>query len=178
MTARTGAGARINADNIWVYRAIVVLVVATGLSGIVMSWSRQLYIAPWLRLQPEFAWTVPVALDGPVATLALASLAMKSRGRMWASQWFTVLALAFTVLSAAANFLYVYDHSHLADYRAWAGALGKAVAPFITLVMTEVLGALVTRPKPVPRKRKAAAKKRAAARHSAPAAAELPELLT
>lgn len=35
---RTGAGARINADNIWVYRTVVVLVTAAGVSGIIMSW--------------------------------------------------------------------------------------------------------------------------------------------
>ena len=49
-------------------------------------------------------------------------------------------------VNPAANFLYVESHTHLIDYQAWTGAVGKAVAPFITLVMTEVLGALVTRP--------------------------------
>lgn len=168
---RTGAGARINADHIVVYWAIVILVVSTGLSGIVMSWSGQLYIAPWFQLPPEFAWTIPVALDVPVATLALASLAMKSRGRLGVATWFTVIAITFTVLSSAANFLYVYDHSHLVDYRAWAGACGKAVAPFITLVMTEVLGALITRPKTIakPKRRRAAAK--SPARRSTPVVA-------
>jgi hypothetical protein len=167
MTHRTGAGARINADHYFVYLAIVVLVIATGLSGVVMSWSGQLYIAPWLRLPAELAWTVPLALDVPVATLALASLAMKSRGRVPAARWFTAIAIAFTVLSSAANFLYVYDHSHLADYRAWAGAIFKAFAPFITLVMTEVLGALVMRPKPTPRRRKTT-KRNSASRVSIP----------
>ena len=173
MTARTGAGARINADNIWVYRVIVILVIATGLSGIVMSWSGQLYIAPWFQLPPEFAWTIPVALDVPVATLALASLAMKSRGRNGVARWFVTVAIAFTVLSSAANFLYVYDHSHLADFRAWAGAVGKAVAPFITLVMTEVLGALVTRPKALPRKK---ARRKAATTRQALTVARTPEV--
>lgn len=175
---RTGAGARINADHIVVYWAIVVLVIATGLSGIVMSWSGQLYIAPWFRLAPEFAWTVPLALDVPVATLALASLAMKSRGRDGVSRWFVTIAIAFTILSSAANFLYVFDASHLHDYRAWAGTIGKAFAPFITLVMTEVLGALITRPKPVPkRKRRApAAKKPAQSRPTAVVATEQDEV--
>jgi len=143
---RTGAGARINADNIWVYRVIVVLVVAAGLSGVIMSWSGQLYVAAWFQLPLEFSWTVPVAFDIPIATLALSSLAMKSRGREGTAFWFTVLAIVFTVMSSAANFLYVSSHSHLADYQAWTGAVGKAAAPFITLVMSEVLGALVTRP--------------------------------
>lgn len=176
MTARTGAGARINADNIWVYRAIVILVIAVGLSGIVMSWSGQLYIAPWFQLPDVLAWTVPVAFDVPVATLALASLAMKSRGRDGVARWFVTIAVVFTVLSAAANFLYVADHSHLANYQAWTGAVGKAVAPFITLAMTEVLGALITRPKVV-RRRKAATKRKAVARHAAPVAVlEAPEV--
>jgi hypothetical protein len=157
VTVRTGAGARINADNIWVYRTIIILVIATGLSGIIMSWSGQLYIAAWFYLPPVFSWTVPVAFDLPIATLALASLAMKSRGRDGAAKWFTAIAILFTVLSSAANFLYVADHSGLNDYQAWTGAVGKAFAPFITLIMTEVLGALITRPKPTPRR---ASKKR------------------
>lgn len=147
---RTGAGARINADNIWVYRVIVVLVVCAGLSGVIMSWSGQLYVAGWFLLPPALSWTVPVAFDLPIATLALASLAMKSRGRDGVAFWFTVIALTFTAMSSAANFMFVSSHTHLADYQAWTGAVGKGAAPFITLVMSEVLGALVTRPKREP----------------------------
>jgi phage shock protein PspC (stress-responsive transcriptional regulator) len=147
---RTGAGARINADNIWVYRVIVVLVVCAGLSGVIMSWSGQLYVAGWFILPPALSWTVPVAFDVPIATLALASLAMKSRGRDGVAFWFTVIALTFTAMSSAANFLYVSSHTHLLDYQAWTGAVGKGAAPFITLVMSEVLGVLVTRPKREP----------------------------
>lgn len=146
-TNRTGAGARINADNIHVYRVIVLLVVAAGLSGVIMSWQGLLHVAAWFELPPQLSWTVAMALDVPIATLALASLAMRSRGRNGAARWFTTVALVFTVLVGTANFLYVADISGLVDYRAWAGAIGKGLAPAITLVMSEVLGLLVTRPK-------------------------------
>ena len=152
-THRTGAGARINADNIHVYRVIVLFVIAAGLSGVIMSWQGLLHVATWFELPPELSWTVATALDVPIATLALASLAMRSRGRNGVARWFTTVALVFTALVGTANFLYVADLSGLVDYRAWAGAIGKGIAPAITLVMTEVLGALVTRPKLPPRRR-------------------------
>lgn len=151
---RTGAGARINADNIWVYRIVVLLVIAAGTSGIIMSWQGLLHVAPWMLLPPALHWVVPVSLDVPIATLALASLAMRSRGRNGVARWFTSLALVFTALVGSAQFVYIATETGLLTAQDWTGAIGKTLAPGITLVMTEVLGLLVMRPRPEPRRKK------------------------
>lgn len=142
--SRTGAAARINADNIWLYRFIAVGVIAGALSAFATSWAGLLYVAEWQALAPEWQWLTPVMIDIPIVVLTLGALAKRSRGENhW---WFLAFAIFLTLLSSAANFAHTVAVRGLTDYTDWIGAGLNALAPAFVLLTTEVLGSLVTRP--------------------------------
>jgi hypothetical protein len=164
VTHRTGAGARINADNIWLYRLIVLGVVVAAGAAVLTSWNGLVYVAAWQGLLPEWRWITPVMIDVPIVVLTLGALAKRSRGESPAL--FIILALGLTGVSAAANFLHTVADRGLDDYSDWGGATLNSIAPALVLLTTEVLGQLVTRPKRVPRsrRRKSAVRRSRAAR--------------
>lgn len=164
---RTGSGARINMDSIHVYRTVAFIVVASALAAIIASWEGLLAAAAWLELPVELRWILPVMIDLPIAGLALGALSLKSLGRPGTAALFTATALVFTAISAAANFLYVVSIRGLNDYTDWSGAIAKGLAPAITLVMTEALGALIAKQKT--QRKRAVAKRGRARRPAAPA---------
>jgi hypothetical protein len=141
---RTGASARINADNIWLYRFIAVGVIAGALSAFATSWAGLLYVAEWQALSPEWTWLTPVMIDIPIVVLTLGALAKRSRGEN--PFWFLSFGIFLTFLSSAANFAHTVSVRGLTDYTDWIGALLNALAPAFVLLTTEVLGSLVTRP--------------------------------
>lgn len=142
--SRTGASARINADNIWLYRFISIGVIAGALSAFATSWAGLLYVAEWQALAPEWTWLTPVMIDIPIVVLSLGALAKRSRGENhW---WFLAFAIFLTLLSSAANFAHTVAVRGLNDYTDWIGASLNALAPAFVLLTTEVLGSLVTRP--------------------------------
>lgn len=141
---RTGAQARINADNIWLYRFIALGVIAGALSAFATSWAGLLYVAGWQALPTEWQWLTPVMIDIPIVVLTLGALAKRSRGENhW---WFMSFAVFLTLISSAANFAHTVDVRGLSDYTTWIGAVLNALAPAFVLLTTEVLGSLVTRP--------------------------------
>lgn len=141
---RTGAQARINADNIWLYRFIAVGVIAGALAAFATSWAGLLYVAQWQALPAEWQWLTPVMIDIPIVVLTLAALAKRSRGENhW---WFLAFAVFLTALSGVANFAHTASVRGLGDYTAWIGALLNTFAPAFVLLTTEVLGSLVTQP--------------------------------
>lgn len=142
--SRTGASARINADNIWLYRFIAVGVIAGALAAFATSWAGLLYVAGWQALASEWQWLTPVMIDIPIVVLTLGALAKRSRGENhW---WFLSFAVFLTLLSSAANFAHTVAVRGLNDYTDWIGASLNALAPAFVLLTTEVLGSLVTRP--------------------------------
>jgi len=141
---RTGASARINADNIWLYRFIALGVIAGALSAFATSWAGLLYVAGWQALSAEWQWLTPVMIDIPIVVLTLGALAKRSRGEN--HRWFLSFAIFLTLLSSAANFAHTVAVRGLSDYTTWIGAILNALAPAFVLLTTEVLGSLVTRP--------------------------------
>jgi len=91
-------------------------------------------------------------IDVPLIVLTLVRLALKSRGER-SSQLFW-LALGLTAFSSVANFLHTTEIGGLASVGAWVGSITNAIAPFLILMMTEVLGMVVTRPSPRVRREK------------------------
>jgi hypothetical protein len=143
---RTGAGARINADHVAVYWAINTGVIATVLVGIVASWDGLIHVSEWGVFPAGAGVLLPILIDLPISVLALASLALKSRGRPGVSAVMLVLSILFTSFAGVANFIYVADSVGLDNYRDYTAAIFKALAPAIQLVMVEVLGVLVAKP--------------------------------
>jgi hypothetical protein len=141
---RTGASARINADNIWLYRFIALGVIAGALAAFATSWAGLLYVAEWQALAPEWQWLTPVMIDIPIVVLTLGALAKRSRGEN--PLWFLSFGIFLTILSSAANFAHTVSVRGLNDYTDWIGATLNALAPAFVLLTTEVLGSLVTRP--------------------------------
>lgn len=152
-TRKTGQGARINLDNIWIYRSVALIVVGCGLAAVAASWEGLMYVSSWLELPSYLRWILPVMIDLPIAGLALGALSLKSVGRPFTAALFTATAIVFTAMSGAANFLHVVSIRGLDDYTDWTGALGKGLAPAITLVMTEALGALIAKQKTVTKRK-------------------------
>ena len=144
--ARTGAGARISFDHIVVYRVIVAGVIASIIAGVIASWDGLVHVAEWGIFPTELRLMLPILIDLPISVLALAALALKSRGRPGASAGMLALSIVFTAFAGVANFVYVVDSVGLDDYRDWTAAIFKALAPAIQLVMVEVLGVLVSKP--------------------------------
>jgi uncharacterized membrane protein len=155
---RTGAGARINADHVAVYWAINTGVVATVLVGIVASWDGLIHVSEWGVFPAGAGVLLPILIDLPISVLALASLALKSRGRPGISAVMLGLSILFTSFAGVANFIYVADSVGLDNYRDYTAAIFKALAPAIQLVMVEVLGVLVAKPPAMERTKLAAAR--------------------
>lgn len=157
---RTGAGARINADSIVMYRLIVAGIIATALAAVVTSWNGLIYVAGWQGLAPEWRWVTPVMIDVAIVVFTLGSLAKKSRGEKMFL--FAFGAYGLTVVSSATNFLHTVALRGLNSFEDITGAGLNALAPLLILLTTEVLGSLITRPKRVPRKktRKSAVRRR------------------
>jgi hypothetical protein len=101
---RTGAGARINADHIVLYRLIVLGIVATAFAAILTSWNGLTYVAQWQHLAPQFRWVTPVMIDVAIVVFTLGALAKRSRGE--GLLLFQVGAYGLTGISSAANFLH------------------------------------------------------------------------
>jgi len=151
---RTGAGARLNADHIGLYRLIVGGVIVTLLAAVLTSWNGLVFVAGWQHLPEFMRWLTPVMIDVPLIVLTLVRLALKSRGERSGGLFW--LALGLTAFSSMANFLHTSELAGLESVGAWVGSITNALAPFLILMMTEVLGMVVTRPSPSVRRERAA----------------------
>ena len=160
MRHRTGAGARINPDHINMQRLVVLGVLVAFAASVLTSWNGLVAVAAWQHLAPEWRWLTPLMIDVPIVILTLAGLILRAR------QESTVLvdigAFGLTTISSAANFLHTVSLGGLGTFEAWAGACINALAPFLVLMSTEVLGGLITRSRRADRE--ARAKERAKAK--------------
>ena len=142
---RTGAGARLNPDHINMQRLVVVGVVIGFLASILTSWNGLAAVAEWQGLAPAWRWLTPLMIDSPIVVLTLAGLILRKREQ---STWLvTVGAYGLTAVSAIANFMHTVSIRGLDSADDWAGAFINALAPFLVLLSTEVLGSLITRPR-------------------------------
>lgn len=153
---RTGAPARIAADNYRFFLAILGGVVAFALASFAASFAGQYAMAPNTGLPELLWWLVPVFIDLPIIVLSLATLIFRARGqRVWHT-WAIVIAL--TGLSSAINVAHVFAavRGSELDTTSVGLALGAVVmggAPWLVLVSFEELGRLGIKP---PEKKRAA----------------------
>ncbi|MDE2100830.1 MAG: hypothetical protein KGL39_26525 [Patescibacteria group bacterium] len=147
-----------NADHIAVYWAINTGVIATVLVGMIASWGGLTHVSDWGVFPAGAGLLLPVLIDLPISVLALASLALKSRGRPFVAGVMLALSILFTSFAGVANFIYVADSVGLDNYRDYTAAIFKGLAPAIQLVMVEVLGVLVAKPPAMERTKLASAR--------------------
>lgn len=153
---RTGAPARLAADDIRFFLVILGGVVAFALASFAASFAGQYAMAPNTGLPEYLWWLVPVFIDLPIIVLSLATLIFRARGqRVWHT-WAIVIAL--TGLSSAINVAHVLDAGSRSGLDAGSTglALGAVVmggAPWLVLVSFEELGRLGIKP---PEKKRAA----------------------
>jgi hypothetical protein len=142
---RTGSADTINPDHINMHRLIVAGVIAALGAAVVTSWSGLTYIAGWQLLPPYLLWVTPVMIDVPLIVLTLARGALGKRGLR--SPWLIVLIIGLTLYSSLANFSHSATLGGLASLAAIIGAATNALAPWLILMMTEVLWLVTTRQK-------------------------------
>jgi hypothetical protein len=169
---RTGAGARINADHINLYRLIVAGIFATATAALIRSWQGLLYVAAWQGLPSELRWTTAVMLDVAIIVFKLGDLAKASRGEN--RLLFQIGAYGLTSISSIANWQHTVSLRGLDGFEDLTGAALNALAPLLILLTTEVLGSLVTRPKRVAKRRPRRVAKRRGSRPVPPIAIEEP----
>lgn len=160
---RTGAPARLAADDIRFFLVILGGVIAFALASFTASFAGQYAMARNTGL-PEFLWwLVPLFIDLPIIVLSLATLIFRARGQHVWHTWAVVILL--TGLSSAINVAHVYGSAGIQG-SAVATALGAVVmggAPWLVLVSFEELGRLGIKPpekkRPAPPARKSTNKK-------------------
>lgn len=142
---KTGAGARLNADHIALYRLVVAGVIVTALAAVAISWQGLTAVGSWF-LPPAFAWLLPVAIDVAIVVFTLATLSRRSRGETVAL--LLVGAYGLTAVSAAANAMHVFLEpvDGLGKLQTIIAAVLAGLAPMLILLTTEVLGTLITKP--------------------------------
>jgi hypothetical protein len=143
---RTGAPARLAADDIRFFLVILGGVVAFALASFAASFAGQYAMAPNTGLPEYLWWLVPLFIDLPIIVLSLATLIFRARGqRVWHT-WAVVILL--TALSSAINVAHVYGSAGIQN-GAVGVALGAVVmggAPWLVLVSFEELGRLGIKP--------------------------------
>jgi len=171
---RTGASARFNGDNVWIYRAVNAGVVIVALAAVMASWQGLVAVAAWF-LPTAWTWVLPIALDVAIVVFTLGILPRKSRGE---STWLLSLAAyALTSISAAANALHVILEplpNVESDLQRYVGASLAALMPMLVLLTTEVLGMLITKPTRAERAREKLATVKAEAELKKPTARKKP----
>lgn len=162
---RTGATTRKTADTVTNYKLVQAGVLVTLAAAIVTSWNGLMFVGGWQHLEGAWRIVTPLMIDVPLVTLTVVHLILRARGQ--GSVAVHMLKYSLTVYSSAANFAHSVDVGGLATLPAWGGALTNALAPFLILTMTEVLGLIMAKPKVTEAQIEAAKKKRATAARKA-----------
>lgn len=139
---RTGAASAVNPDHVGWHRVIVVGVLLSLIAAIATSWNGLVFVGK-TQLLP---WppTTAFMIDVPLVVLTLARGALRKRGIRARGLLWGILAL--TIYSSAANFLHTVSEAGFDTIAQRLGATSNALAPWLILVMTEVLWLVVTRP--------------------------------
>jgi hypothetical protein len=155
----TGKGFRIGGDHPSLHWIVVIGTILTGLASFTISFTSLLAVAVWQRTPEEIHVLTPVMIDLPVIVFSVATMIFKhreQRGAMWFAR---ILSWFVTALSSGANFLHTASIGGLDTYEDWIGAGFNGLAPIFVYCTTEILGSILTRPKP---KETALAKSKAA----------------
>lgn len=142
---RTGAGARMNPDDIRVARGVLVGTALFGVAAFIVSFGGQLAMAPYTRLQPELYWFVPFVIEAPIILLSFMIAVFRRRKQHTALPW--IMMLALTATSSAINALHVWIESGgLPEPGDVAGAAIMGLAPWLVLLLFEEFVRLSVRP--------------------------------
>lgn len=156
---RTGQSETINPDNIRMHRAIVAGVIVSLAAAVATSWSGLTFIAGWQLLPLELRWLTPVMIDVPLIVLTLSRGALAKRGVE--ARWILVFIVGLTAFSSFANIAHTIDGA-TAELSVYVGAATNGLAPWLILLLTEVLWLVITKQKPSAAFLKAQAEARAA----------------
>lgn len=162
---RTGAPARLAADDFRFFLVILGGVVLFALASFAASFAGQYAMARNTGLPELLWWLVPLFIDLPIIVLSLATLIFRARGQHVWHTWAVVVLL--TGLSSAINVAHVLDAGAGDRVASPAGLLLGAIvmggAPWLVLVSFEELGRLGIKPpekkRPAPPARKTTTKK-------------------
>ncbi len=143
MSARTGAGALVNPDNIAVYRIVIVVLAAAAIGSLVASVDGLLHVASWY-MAPHLAWTLPLALDGFMIGTAIATLALRHRHAHAEALILAALTVALVAFSAWANWVQVASTVTGTELHEQAAPWIKAAMPLIVLFSTETIAMLTS----------------------------------
>lgn len=145
---RTGAPARLAADDLRFFYVILGGVVAFALASFTASFAGQYAMAPNTGLPDFLWWLVPLFIDLPIIVLSLATLIFRARGQKVWHTWAVVIAL--TGLSSAINVAHVlgagHDRGVVGGPGLVLGAIVMGGAPWLVLVSFEELGRLGIKP--------------------------------
>jgi hypothetical protein len=143
----TGRGYRVGGDHPALHWIVVVGTILTGIASFMISFTSLLAVAVWQRTPKEFHALTPVMVDLPVIVFSVATMIFKYREQVGAMWFARILSWFVTALSSGANFLHTASISGLATYEDWIGASFNGLAPIFVYCSTEILAALITRPK-------------------------------
>lgn len=143
---RTGAPARLAADDFRFFLVILGGVVAFALASFTASFAGQYAMARNTGLPELLWWLVPLFIDLPIIVLSLATLIFRARGQHVWHTWAVVILL--TALSSAINVAHVYSVAPgtAGDLGRLLGAVVMGGAPWLVLVSFEELGRLGIKP--------------------------------
>lgn len=175
---RTGQAETINPDNIRMHRTVVAGTIVSLSAAVAVSWSGLTFIAGWQLLPPMLLWLTPVMIDVPLIVLTLSRGALTKRGVQ--ARWILWFIIALTAFSSFANIAHTIDGQDATELSVRVGAATNGLAPWLILLLTEVLWLVITKQKPSAAFLKAQAEARAARakpkrRQRAPRPATAPE---
>jgi hypothetical protein len=160
---RTGAPARLAADDFRFFLVILGGVVLFALASFAASFAGQYAMARNTGLPELLWWLVPLFIDLPIIVLSLATLIFRARGQHDWHTWAVVVLL--TGLSSAINVAHVYavGAGAAGSIGLGLGAVVMGGAPWLVLISFEELGRLGIKPpekkRPAPPARKTTTKK-------------------
>jgi hypothetical protein len=127
------------------HRLIVAGVLVALGAAVATSWSGLTFVAQWQLLPVYLLWLTPVMIDVPLIVLTLARGALAKR--QVSARWLLVFIVGLTLFSSSANFAHTVDASGFGSLPAYVGSAMNALAPWLILLMTEVLWLVTTRQK-------------------------------
>lgn len=148
---RTGAGAAINPDSIWMFRFVAIGVFIVFAASVTIS-SFGLYAVGIAQgLPPNVAWVTPVMIDVPILVFTGAALIQKRRGNRFARVFASFGVGFMTLVSAILNYLHSYYAIGIDTIEGATGTAVNTLAPVLIFMSTETLVFLVTKQAPAPR---------------------------
>lgn len=143
---RTGAAARVNPDDIRVFRAVLVGSLLLPLITFAASFQFQRAFGVYTPLEEAWWWVIPCILELPLVVLTPVILIFRRRHESTIGPWITMIVL--TAAASAINFIHAVTEQGLDSVTDWAGAVFVAAWPVLTLVTFKFFSRLAVKPEP------------------------------